>query len=282
MKKWGLALGAGGILGFAHIGVIQVMEEYGLKPAFISGSSAGAIVAALYSVGFKPRRIQNEVTKMAARNDLWDPVPADEKVSAMGISGIIGGKVIEGIFDVMLKGKSLKSASMPLSICSVDLISGEIVVFTNEKPISDARVLPGRVYLDDCKISEAVRASISIPGIFVPKKIGGFHLVDGGVKDMVPAYEARRMGAEEVIAVDLGVHAERPEYATNLLSVVMRSFALASRETVVEQLKAHASLVLQPRVEDLGFPTPDKINKLIQEGRRCALENMGRWKSIVS
>jgi len=284
LKKWGLALGGGGILGFAHLGVLEVMEEHGLKPDFLAGTSAGAVVAGLYACGIRLRKIRTEIMKMSKRDDLFDPVASreDDRIASLALSGLIQGSVIENALDRILKGRRIDDVDTPLSITSVDVSTGDIVIFTNRRPTHQARALPGRTYLGGVKVSEAIRASISVPGIFVPKDMGQRVLVDGGVRDMVPAFEVRRLGAEEVVAVDLGLHVEEPVQVTNVYSILMRSFALSVRDSVVEHLKSYASLVIQPDVKDIGFPTPAKLKELIDKGKECAEENMGRWLAIVS
>ncbi|HHW18168.1 MAG TPA: hypothetical protein GXX30_04625 [Firmicutes bacterium] len=284
MKKWGLALGGGGILGFAHLGVLEEMESRGLKPDFIAGTSAGAMIAGLYAAGVSLPGIRQQVTSMFYREDALDPLPweAGGAISSMAFSGLLGGNLIEEALDRMCGGKRLNDAMIPLSITSVDVISGEIVVFTNLRPKVQSSALPGRTYVADARISEAIRASISVPGIFVPKRFQGRYLVDGGVRDMVPAYEVRRMGAQEVIAVDLGLHVDRPQKVSGAYGILTRSFALAARDGTLKSLKEHASLVLQPEVWDMGFPTPGKIKALVEAGRTCAAKNMERWISIIS
>jgi len=284
VKKWGLALGAGGIFGFAHLGVLQVMHQHDLKPNFIAGTSAGAIIAGLYALGVDLKVIEDEAAAAVLQTDALytASLTYSQNISSMAFSGLIGGHLIEEALDRLCGGRRLRDAEIPLAIISVDLISGEIVVFTNRDPDLGTLAHPGRSYVGDAKVSEAIRASISIPGIFVPKKFNGRELVDGGVRDAVPAYEVRRMGAEEVVAVDLGWHVDRPQKVAGVYSIVTRSFHLASRDTVVRNLKNYASVVLRPEVGDIGFPTLSKIRALINKGKVCAEKNMDRWLAIVS
>jgi NTE family protein len=285
VKKWGLALGGGGILAFSHLGVLEVMEKHGLFPDFISGCSAGALISGLYSIGKKLHEIRvDALEKVYETKPAQKAGPADwfGPISSLSISGIIQGNLMEKLID-KVSGKSwLTDAALPIAITSVDLISGKIVVFTNSPPVNSERCNSNRVYVHHAKMAEAIRASTSVPGIFAPKKMNDKLLVDGGILDMVPVYELRRMGAGEVIAVDLGTYADKPQKVDGVVSILLRSFALASRESTLNHLKKYCSLVLQPDAWLSGFPTKSKINALINAGRECAEFNMGQWKAIVA
>lgn len=302
MKKWGLALGGGGILGLAHVGVLQALEAQGLRPSIVTGTSAGAVVAALYACGVDLAGMPDVTAKALLEDDRWVDVqpevqaqiqaqaqtqslPLSAGIRPMALSGLISGDLIEAAIDRVVHGARLRDAEVGLAVTSVDIISGSIVVFTNVPPSSrssaEALALAGRVYVTDAKLSEALRASVSMPGVFVPKKLGPWSLVDGGVRDMVPVYEARRMGAEEVVAVDLSLHVEKPQKTGNAVSILSRSFALASRESTERCLNEHASLTLQPDVWEYGLPTPTKLRNLMDEGRKCVEANLTRLIAVL-
>ncbi|MGE5578658.1 MAG: patatin-like phospholipase family protein [Bacillota bacterium] len=288
MKKWGLALGGGGILGLAHVGVIQVLEQLGLGPSVITGTSAGAIVAGLYAAGVDLSGLEDITTKALTQEEEPIDVPflaASTGITAMGFSGLIGGNFIEKAIDKFTHGATLRDARIPVALMSVDIVTGGIVVFTNSPPwsrtMTQALGMAGRTYVTDAKLSEAIRASISVPGVFKPKQFRSWSLVDGGIRDMVPVYEARRMGAEEVVAVDLSLHVEKPQAASNAVSILSRSFALASRESTERNINEHASITLQPDVYESGLPTPTKCKGLIQAGRECAERHIPRIKAML-
>ncbi len=289
MKKWGLSLGGGGILGLAHIGVLQALEARGLGPSIITGTSAGAVVAGLYAMGVDLSGLE-DITAKALLPEA-EPVEisglsASGCFDALAISGLIGGGMVEGAIDKIVGGASLRDARIPLALMSVDIVSGSIVVFTNVPPRpragTQALAMAGRQYVSDAKVSEAIRASVSVPGIFKPKRFRSWTLVDGGVRDMVPVYEARRMGADEVVAVDLSLHVEKPQPAGNAVSILSRSFALARRESTEKSIHEHASITLQPDVFEPGVPTPTKIRDLVEAGRYCAEEQLPRIRAILT
>ncbi len=288
MKKWGLALGGGGLLGLAHIGVLRAFEMHNLRPSIITGTSAGAVVAGLYAAGVDIAGLEDITRKTLTEEDeSFDIQSLDVAgpITPMGLSGLIGGNTIEAAADKITHGARLEDAWMDLALMSVDIITGTIVVFTNCPPKSrssaKALEMAGRTYVTDAKISEAIRASVSVPGVFKPKKFGPWWLVDGGIRDMVPVYEARRMGAAEVVAVDLSLHVEKPQQVSNAVAILSRSFALASRENTERSLTEHASITLQPDVWESGLPTPTKCRGLIDEGMACALRYIHRIKSTV-
>lgn len=289
MKRWGLALGGGGVYGLAHIGVLQVLERCGLVPGAISGTSAGALVAGLWVSGVDLTRIEKEATEVLLADESYEVEiqPLTSSLNQTAVTGVVGGRVIEATIDRLTGGAYLRDARIPLAITSVDVVTGALVIFTNDPPRKRTAVeslaMRGRVYVTDAKISEAIRASISIPGVFTPKTFGEFTLVDGGVRDMVPVFEIRRMGAAEAVGVDLGLHVDRPQRPSNLVSVVARSFALSARDTTQRYLQEYATLVLQPDVTSVsGFVTPAKVRSLISAGRVCAEEALGRLCRVIS
>lgn len=286
--SWGLSLGGGGILGFAHIGVLSVLKEHGFWPDVITGSSAGGAVAGLVAseYDFDLGLLETEILGLFAERQepVIKPLLSQDPVEAAAVKGIFKGDLLLGVFEKLTEGKSLGESCLPLSIPSVDVETGAIVVFSNVVPPYQTRLSGSyrtRVYVSKAKIAEAVRASVSVPGLLWPFEFKCMNLADGGILDMIPAYEARRMGAKEVIAVDLGLHTLRPQKVGGVVSVLSRSFALASRESVDLHLYEHASLVLQPEVTLTGLPTRANINKLIQAGEECARKNLCRIAAIA-
>lgn len=289
MKQWGIALGAGGILGFAHIGVLEALEARGLKPGFVAGTSAGAIIGGLWASGVKLSSIKAQMETLALDQSAaalyaQNGAPA-HSVSPMALQGLLGTGWIESIFRRVTGNKMMSDVEVPLAIVSCDLYTGDIVVFTNRPPgprFLERTILEGptglsRRYVTGVPLATAIMASCALPGVFVPKKVYDYQLVDGGVKEMVPAYEVRRMGAEEVLSVDLGWHIDRAREVKGLYSVLSRSFNLATRRATLEHLKQYSSMTLSPQVWEPGLPTPAKIRALVEAGRRCAEKHMGKW-----
>ena len=285
MAKWGLCLGGGGVLGFAHLGVLEVMEEHGLRPSCIAGTSAGAIVAALYALGIPLPNIASAMEAFALEQrkalSLCVPRPRLHPLSLHGPAGLIGGEAIEAILHKVTGGRKLSETNLPVSIVSVDLVTGETVVFTSEAPPVTHRCGSGRSYIVDAAVSEAVRASISIPVVFAPKILGQRVLVDGGVKELIPAYETRRMGADEVVAVDVSSEADKPQKVSGMLGVLLRTFTVMEREATSRHLAEYASLVIQPETGHASFPTPAEARRLVEAGRAAARASIDRWVAIA-
>jgi NTE family protein len=174
--KIGLALGGGAARGFAHIGVIKMLESQGIVPDYVVGTSAGAVVGSLYAGGNDAFAMQ----KIA--------VQLDEKIFAdwtLGGRGLLKGEALQDFINQHLNKRPLEKLNKPFATVATDLNSGERVVFRN----GDTGM--------------AVRASAAVPGVFQPARFNGHYYVDGGLVSPVPVQAAREMGADFVIAVDI-------------------------------------------------------------------------------
>lgn len=177
-QKVGLALGSGSARGWAHIGVLRALAEAGITIQYVAGTSIGALVGAAYALG----KI-NELEAFARRLD-WKHIVSFLDVT-VPISGLIDGNKLTALFRELAGDIPIEDLPLPFRAVATDLLSGREVVLTSGELVS------------------AVRASISIPGIFTPVKRDGRFLVDGGLLNPVPVSVVRNMGAEYVIAVDL-------------------------------------------------------------------------------
>ncbi|RAK23254.1 NTE family protein [Anoxybacillus vitaminiphilus] len=254
--KIGLALGSGGARGFAHLGVIKVLEEEKIPIDFIAGSSMGALVAALYASGLGIERLY-KLAKAFKRNDYIDlTVPK---------MGLISGRRIKEFIRLLTKGKRIEDLHIPIGIVATDLQKCEKVVF--------------RTGL----IADAVRASISIPGIFVPEQIDGRLLVDGGVIDRIPVSVAREMGADIVIAVDVS-HVKVNEEISSIFDVILQSIDILQDE-LVRHREFASDVMIRPRVEQFSsraFTHTEEIIAIGEEETRKQLtkihEAIAKWK----
>lgn len=177
-EKTGLALGSGSARGWAHIGVIKALEEVGIYADCVAGTSIGALVGAVYASG-NIDALEEVVCKLDWKKafNLFDVV--------FPRSGLLDGKKVADFARNHLQATNIEDLPLPFCAVSTDLTTGEEVVIAQGDVI------------------EAIRASISIPGIFTPVKNGNRILVDGGLVNPVPVSAVRKMGAEFVIAVDL-------------------------------------------------------------------------------
>ncbi|GEN34151.1 MULTISPECIES: patatin-like phospholipase family protein [Aneurinibacillus] len=241
MPRIGLALGAGGARGFAHIGVLEILEKHGIVPAYLSGSSMGSLVAALYSCGFTPQMLEKLAVNLKRKHWLDLCVPG---------MGFVTGEKLRHIVKLLTRNKTIEELERPLSIVATDLVSGERVVFT-EGPIH-----------------EAVRASVSIPGIFVPYKLGSKLLVDGGVVDRVPIELARSMGAELTIGVDVSLAPSNSPVRT-FFDVIFQTIDVMEREIFLHRT-VHADIMIRPDVGRFSSTSFTNIDEIIEEGRKAA------------
>ncbi|MBU8907131.1 patatin-like phospholipase family protein [Desertibacillus haloalkaliphilus] len=202
--KIGLALGSGGVRGFAHIGVIKALADAKIPIDYIAGSSMGALIGSLYGVGHTPEDLRKFATLFRRKYYVDFTVPK---------MGFVSGKKVKELIHLLSKGKQLQDLSPPVAVVATDLMKGERVVF------------------NEGNLAVATRASISIPGIFVPEKVDGRLLVDGGVIDRVPVTVVKEMGADVTIAVDVSFFNVEPEI-TSIYDVILQSMDIMEREMV--------------------------------------------------
>lgn len=279
-KKWGLALGAGGLHGLAHLGVFRALAEAGLEPDLVSGTSAGAIAAGLYAAGASLDDAASTISQMATPQMLDFAGGLRSMVPGVILTrrGIIQGDLIEGALDRLTAGRTVAQARPPVAIEAVDIETGELVVMAS---FAAPPPLPRSVYLSGVRLSEAIRASISIPGVFVPKQLAGRNLVDGGVRDMIPTAVLRAMGAEAVVAVDLLSGQEQPVEVNSFAEVIMRAIGLLERETVRDRLATSADLVIAPVLPPLTSLDRSAIERHIRLGEEATRARIPQIRRLL-
>ncbi|HEU4963067.1 MAG TPA: patatin-like phospholipase family protein [Bacilli bacterium] len=236
----GLALGAGGARGFAHVGVLQVLEQMNVPIDLIAGSSMGALVGALYCSGMETKYIESLAVNLKRRHWIDFTVPK---------MGFVNGNRIMEMVRFLTKSKNLEDMDVPLNVVATDVERGERVVFR------------------DGPTWEAVRGSISIPGIFVPHRYRGHLLIDAAVTDRVPIQVAREMGADLVIAVDVGLY-EKTTEVKGIFDVIFQSIEIMEREIVRSRI-LNADVVLRPDVGHISSTAFTGIDDCIARGREA-------------
>ena len=233
----GLALGGGAVRGAAHVGVLDVLDRAGLEPAVITGTSAGALVGALYAAGQSP----SEIAKLA-QTLRWAKLirPARTRKALFETSKL-------GAFlDAALGGATFGDLRLPFAAVACDLATGDEVV------------------MRDGPVAQAVLASAAIPGVFPPVDRDTRMLVDGSLVDIVPARLARDLGADIVIAVDVSGPLPRRPPAT-LLHIMVAVSTLQPGGT--QNLARDADLVLCPEVDEYAFWELSRIPEFEEAGR---------------
>ena len=249
----GIALGGGAAKGFAHIGVIKMLEANGFAPAVVAGTSAGSVVGAMYASGMSAFDLQEKA------------VALDEaKIRDLQFSsgGLVLGQKLEDYVNEQVRNKPLEQLAKPFVAVATRLEDGERTVF--------ARGNTG----------QAVRASSSVPGVFQPVTLGKFHFVDGGIVSPVPVDAARQLGADVVIAVDISNKA-RGHSPGDLLGTLGQSIAIMGQKLGQAEL-ARADVIIRPLVLDLGSTDFGQRAKAILEGEKAALAAMPQIRQRVA
>jgi NTE family protein len=253
LPRIGLALGGGAARGFAHIGVIQVLEEAGIRPVLVAGTSAGSLVAALYASG----KSGAELGRMA---DAMDETAITDW-SFPG-RGLIRGEALARFVRENTGGKMIEQMRLPLGILATDLDNGQPILFQS----GDTGV--------------AVRASSAVPAVFQPVRIGSREYVDGGLVSPVPVRFARQMGAEFVIAVDIS---ELPDGAAtgDVMRILLQTFSIMSRSINTFELR-DADVVLRPHLRGVSGADFGARKRSIEAGREAALAALPELKAKIA
>lgn len=239
--KIGLALGGGAARGFTHIGVIKVLEAQGLTPHFIAGTSAGAVVGALYAAGSDGFELQKLAHKLdEAKFSDW----------SLPDRGVLKGESLQQFINDAVGQRPLEALNKPLAVVATDLQSGESIVFRTGNT------------------GMAVRASATVPGIFRPVAINGREYVDGGLSSPVPVRSVRHMGADVVIAVDISARPGK-QSLRGTLDILLQTFTIMGQNLARYELK-EADVVIRPQVDGVGATDFLARYDSILEGERAA------------
>ena len=249
----GLALGGGAARGFAHIGVIQVLEEQGLRPDLVVGTSAGSLVAALWASG----KSGAELGALAEHMD--ESALTDWTYPGRGL---LRGEGLARYVREHTDGRSIESMKIPLGIVATDLTSGQAILFQRGDP------------------GVAVRASSAVPAVFQPVRIGSREYVDGGLVAPVPVQFARQMGAELVIAVDISAATEG-QPTGDALRMLLQTFAIMGRNLGQYQLR-EADVVMQPKLQGVSSADFGARRLAVMAGREAALTVLSDLRARIA
>lgn len=280
-----VVLSGGSALGISHAGVLQAIEKAGIPIDMVVGTSMGAIVAGLYAAGYSPEAMGELVDRLdwseifAERRDTpgdrYDylkrreypfAIPVDDKGLSLG-SGLLSGQNVLSSFTELvlhiLSTRDFDELPVPYRAVAADVVTGEKVVFASGS------------------IAEAMRSSMSVPGIFRPYEIDGRYLIDGGIVDDIPADVARAMGADIIISVESrGMADWDPKTVKSGVSVSAQSINL-----LIEQNRklgrAVSDLVIRPDLRGLGYASYSQARELISRGREAGEAAMPELRSIA-
>jgi NTE family protein len=251
--KVAVVLGAGASRGFAHIGVLKVLESHRIPIHMVVGTSVGSFVGSLYAYGYSPYELQT-MSFSILKDDIADYILPD--------NGFIKGEKLETFINNKVKYTTIDKFKIPFYAVATNIQTGEEMVF--------GRGNTGR----------AVRASCSIPGIFNPVMIGDKAYVDGGVVSPVAIDVARRFGADVVIAVDIS-SSLTPTAPTGTIETMMQAIDIMYNKMAVIQLRS-ADVVIKPKVGNIGSSDFTKRHEAIMEGEKAAAEVMPAINQIIA
>jgi NTE family protein len=247
-----LVLGGGAARGFAHIGVLKILESNGIPIHMIVGTSAGSFVGSLYAYGLNAYQIQ-KLSLDIQRSDIADFTIPD--------NGFIKGDLLEEYVNRMLRNTTMEKLRIPFYATATELPNGKETVFGTGNT------------------GKAVRASCSIPGVFNPAMIGNKMYVDGGVVSPVPVDAAKRLGADVVIAVDISSDLDTTK-PSGTIETILQAINIMSSRISVAQL-SRADIVIRPLVGHIGSADFDRRNDAIIEGEKAALQALPKIREIV-
>jgi NTE family protein len=241
-----LVLGSGGARGYAHIGVIEVLEQQGIRPDFIVGTSAGSIVGSIYASGKSAKELRSIALNMKA---------TDVRDITLDMKGFFDGKKVEDYINQQVDNMPLEKMKIPFYAVATELKEGARTVFNYGNT------------------GQAVRASASIPSMFIPTRIGDKEYVDGGLTSPVPVEVARDLGADIIIAVDILAQPTHTE-TSNVWGLFNQNINIMQNRLANEELK-YADIVIQPDLREKAHIFDVRGREAsMQAGREATLEKL--------
>lgn len=251
-RRLGLALSGGATRGLAHIGVLQALEDNGITPDYLSGTSIGAFAAALYAFGVPLQEIRSVGQGMTPLN-----------VSKLKLSrfAMFSNEEMGRLIQSKIGKARIEESPIPLAIITVDIGTG------------------AKVVMRQGEVAPAVMASNAVPGIYRPIYIDGRMLVDGGIAEDVPISPLRPMGADFIVAVNLSAERlyRRPE---NIIDIILNAIDIAIDEDTKAQVQS-ADVLIEPRLSHFPRMDVNKIDELIAEGYRATEASVGKIRLLL-
>ena len=264
----GIALGGGGARGFAHIGVLKILEADGIRPQLMAGTSMGGVISALYASGFSANQIEEEAGKMANIGNIVKLLDSD----ISNWDHVINNENIQEYLTKLFKDKTdFKDLQIPLALAAVDVMTARDVA------------------LQQGSLLEAVSATMALPGIVEPLQKEGMFLVDGGSLNNVPADLVDSMGAEVVLAVDVSPDVTDMEFwkEQHMPGIALANWRtnaiMVANFTAAKLRKAHTDLIIRPRINPQittlsGFKY---LKELVDAGAKAALEALPELRRML-
>lgn len=286
--KWGLALSGGALRGAAHIGILSVLEEEGLRPNYIAGTSSGSLVAALYALGFSASHMEEVIANLSVKklydlNISWGTLANLATNLVLWLlksppefyrglpTGLIKGVRLWEWINTIIMHRRFYDTHIPLAVMTTDINNGEAVCYHSPGlDLSRFRYSRRMILKDGNDLATPLRASTAIPGVFTPVELDGRTLVDGGVVDNLPSEVLKAMGAKRVLAVNLGYAGEQKKNLDNALAIASQALDIMAGELTKLRGVQAADLVINPRIYDVGLTDFNQLGECIVRGREAA------------
>ena len=252
--RLGLALGGGSARGFAHIGVIQALEKHKIRPDLVVGTSAGSIIGAFFAAGFSGTQMEEVALKIR------DFEIAD--ISAGSKRGMVVGNALQTLVNQYLQNKPIESFATPFCAVATNLVSGKIQLFRSGNA------------------GFAVRASCSMPGVFIPARLGADEYVDGGLISPLPVMAAKKLGADYVIAVDVSAPSENVNLH-GMFELLMQSFDIMG-QSLIRMESEKADIVIHPDLRKFSSTDFQLRRELIAAGYQAGLQAIPQIKAALA
>jgi NTE family protein len=252
----GLALGGGAARGFAHIGVIKVLEANGIKPNIIVGTSAGSVISAIYASGISAIELQQIAIDLdeATITDWTNPFSGK-------MGGMIKGDALQSKVNQLVKNRPIEQMKIPLGIVATDLKTGNPILFQRGDT------------------GQAVRASSSVPGIFMPTVVQGKEYVDGGLTSPVPIKFTRNLGADIVIAVNISSDPS-DQQVSGILGTLLQTTTIMGRSITNWELPL-ADVLVVPQLPQMKSTDFKSRNAAILAGEIAMQQQMTQLKMKI-
>ena len=284
-NKIGIALSGGGIEGFAHIGALKALEEIGIKPEYVAGTSTGSIISALYSIGYNFDEME-EICK-----EIYNKISKIEKIKILKamfnfikyqqtkVDGLVDGEIVENIINEYANKKGIKLIkdikNKKLVIATVDTIKLKECIFISDKIMANTDKVD---YIQNITIGKAVRASMAFPGIFLSVNFEQYNFIDGGTIDNLPTVPLKDYGANKIIAIDFNIEHYKP--TNNLEDTIFRALDVYSYGDV-KQAEKLADIVINIYNKNTNIWRTEDINQIVKNGYNHVMNRKNELQKLI-
>lgn len=284
-NKIGIALSGGGIEGFAHIGALKALEEIGIKPEYVAGTSTGSIISALYSIGYNFDEME-EICK-----EIYNKISKIEKIKILKamfnfikyqqtkVDGLVDGEIVENIINEYANKKGIKLIkdikNKKLVIATVDTIKLKECIFISDKIMANTDKVD---YIQNITIGKAVRASMAFPGIFSSVNFEQYNFIDGGTIDNLPTVPLKDYGANKIIAIDFNIEHYNP--TNNLEDTIFRALDVYSYGDV-KQAEKLADIVINIYNKNTNIWRTEDINQIVKNGYNHVMNRKNELQKLI-